>query len=785
MKKNYFLGLLLVISGFSFGQALPCVLEGVNANYTNVIAQVPSAYSFAYDGGTNYISDGGNDMYDGGNYLNTDLGSSIDYSDNIIASHPAFGPTGQYFTRHFAGLFVMAADLDNVSWFQITGNNGADGSGTADGYTFSTTVNSVTYDVFVKRVYNAWDPSINQVMIIPQNASASHNFATNTDNTQHQLTGINGTTRIYYLLYAGTNGLFIDNPTTENIVNTFLGTISGGALYFENMSAVEGQEFCAGESFDVDYNFCDLTINASNDFIVELSDETGSFASPTQIGSVTSMTAGTINCTLPGTLISGNNYKVRVSATDAAFVGGESKVFTINESPAVPTLLTTNSNACPGVPLSLEVQADSSTFTKIIDIPAMMLIGQPYNWCGPETKYNNSNETIGFAWYDFTNSPLISVQVDFFIGCEYHSGVTHTTTLNGAADATFAQTPYNTSCAVSGGATLTLDPMNYDVNGLNTFLITSSDDNYMGFYSDGSFGANMFARVTLVYKDENEMTWSSGSCGGTLEYEGLIFDATPSASTTYYVNAENAITGCSSLCLDVDVNVSDLAVTETVTNVSCNGLSDGSVVLNVTSSTATTEDFGTANPAALPAGSYPYTVTDAYGCIHSATAVVTEPAVLALAATTMPSWPGSSQGIVDLTVTGGTMPYTYVWSTGHTTEDLTFVPEGTYSVTVTDANGCTEMLSVDVLLSTADLGEGVNVSLFPNPNNGEFTLSMSGTEFTSLVITNSLGQTVMAEDLGGTTNFNNTINLIDFGTGIYFVTVSASEKSAVYKVVVR
>ena len=783
MRKIYLFALTFIVGQFSFAQGLPCVLEGLNANYTAIVNEVPSAYIFNYDG-TNNINDGGNDMYDGGNVLNTDLGTNIPYSDNVITASTSFGTTGEYFTREYDGLFVMVADLDNVTTFEITGNNGADGGGTVDDYVFSTTVNSVTYDVFVKRVYNAFDPSINHVMMIPQDGAASHSFATSTDNDQHALTGLNATTRIYYMLYAGDGGLFIDNPTTETIVNTFLGSIAGGALYIEN-ATFEGTSMCAGTTFDVDYNFCDLTINAGNDFNIELSDETGSFVSPTVIGTVNSTTAGTITCTIPLGAVSGGDYKVRVLATDVALTGATSKEFTIEESPAVPTMVSANTNACPGVPLSLELQQDSSSFTNIIDINQAALIGQPSTWCGTESRYNNCSEVMGMSWYDFTNAPIVSAQIEFVIGVEYNSAFTHNTTLNGMPDADFASTTYNTGCGVSGAVSIDLDVLNYNSNGLNTFLIPTSSSNCMGFYLDGSFGSNVWAKVSVVYEDENQFTWSSGSCSGTFENSGYIFNAAPTASTTYYVSAENASTGCISACLDVDVNVSDLDVTATSTDVSCNGLTDGTIVLNVTSATPTTEDFGGADPAALAAGSYTYTVTDSFGCISTADITITEPDVLMLSSTTIPSQPGQSNGVIDLTVTGGTMPYSYLWNTAHTVEDLTNIPEGSYSVDVTDANGCTESLSVDIVLSVNELGEGVEVSIYPNPTNNFITLNVTGADLTSYFITNSLGQVVVNQDVMSPNSFSEQIDLANFGKGIYFVNIVASDRTAIYKVIVQ
>ena len=61
---------------------------------------IPYAYNFDLDGESNYIDDGGgDDMYDGGNYLNTNYESEFNYSDNTIINSTAFGTNGKYFTR--------------------------------------------------------------------------------------------------------------------------------------------------------------------------------------------------------------------------------------------------------------------------------------------------------------------------------------------------------------------------------------------------------------------------------------------------------------------------------------------------------------------------------------------------------------------------------------------------------------------------------------------------------------------------------------------------------------
>lgn len=200
------------------------VLSKLNQNYQAVTTLIPNRYDF-FDGVSgNNISDGGNDMYDSGNFLNTNLATAIPYSDNTILNAAAFGPNGRYVTRKYPGLFILAADLDGVSYFELTGNLGADGSGSVDGAVLQTTVNGVTYYGFVKRVYNAFDPSVNHLIIVAD-STAAHQFATDTDDDQHRVFNLTGATRLYYLLYAGANGTYIDNNTTRTIMETFLQTV--------------------------------------------------------------------------------------------------------------------------------------------------------------------------------------------------------------------------------------------------------------------------------------------------------------------------------------------------------------------------------------------------------------------------------------------------------------------------------------------------------------------------------------------------------------------------------
>lgn len=132
-------------------------------------------------------------------------------------------------------------------------------------------------------------------------------------------------------------------------------------------------------------------------------------------------------------------------------------------------------------------------------------------------------------------------------------------------------------------------------------------------------------------------------------------------------------------------------------NISCVNGSNGSIDLNVTGGTPNytylwstaevTEDL-----AGLEPGNYLVTVTDANGCQKTTDITLTEPleVITATAVIDLVNCTGESNGAVEVSPVGGTIPYTYEWSDGSTLEDLTNVPVGTYTQTITDAsNACT------------------------------------------------------------------------------------------------
>jgi gliding motility-associated-like protein len=151
----------------------------------------------------------------------------------------------------------------------------------------------------------------------------------------------------------------------------------------------------------------------------------------------------------------------------------------------------------------------------------------------------------------------------------------------------------------------------------------------------------------------------------------------------------------------------------------------------VWSNTGTTGTIGDLAP-----GTYSVLITDANGCTAVATTeVIGTPAVLAAGEATHIACFGDLAGAVAIDVTQGTAPFTYAWSNGADTPLLTDLAAGSYSVLVTDANGCTWQGSwtveqngaIDVGLDVSTYTGGFNVSSWGGSNGSVFTSVQGGT----------------------------------------------------------
>ncbi len=213
------------------------------------------------------------------------------------------------------------------------------------------------------------------------------------------------------------------------------------------------------------------------------------------------------------------------------------------------------------------------------------------------------------------------------------------------------------------------------------------------------------------FSDGTSFASASGG-SGTLTYQWLPSGQSGQSATSIPAGTQTVVVTDSNGCS----NTASVAVTEpsalSIDNINatpalCGGSNEGTASVSVSGGTgiytynwfpsAQTTDVATG----LIAGNYTVTVTDANGCTAIDNVSVTEPipvdAVSALSNAT--SCDGSSDGSASIAGTGGTVPYTYQWSSNafnQTTATATGLSAGTYLVTVTDANGCSDIETVSV-----------------------------------------------------------------------------------------
>ncbi|MEB2342817.1 MAG: hypothetical protein OZ932_12535, partial [Flavobacteriia bacterium] len=144
---------------------------------------------------------------------------------------------------------------------------------------------------------------------------------------------------------------------------------------------------------------------------------------------------------------------------------------------------------------------------------------------------------------------------------------------------------------------------------------------------------------------------------------------------------------------DQVVTVKVIEATAQITHVSCNGAHDGSITASSTGTGPFTYSWSNGSTGAtisgLAPGDYTVTVTDVSGCQATQTFTVTEPAVLGGSIAGVNATCNNSDGSATMNATGGTSPYSYLWSNGGTTATINNLAAGTYSVVVTDAHSCT------------------------------------------------------------------------------------------------
>ncbi|MFN8303432.1 MAG: choice-of-anchor V domain-containing protein [Saprospiraceae bacterium] len=207
------------------------------------------------------------------------------------------------------------------------------------------------------------------------------------------------------------------------------------------------------------------------------------------------------------------------------------------------------------------------------------------------------------------------------------------------------------------------------------------------------------------------------------------------APGTYQLMVTNSGNGCISTTTVTVTQNPPVAATATVTgNVSCNGGADGAVAVAASGGNGAytylwSTGATTTSVSGLSAGTYSVTTTDGESCSAVSMATVTQPAVLtANAAATGETSAGANDGTATAQPVGGTSPYAFLWSNSATTGTITGLMPGSYTVSVSDAQGCSTVQTVTVNSFNCSLSASISAqnSTCNGANNGSASVNLSG-----------------------------------------------------------
>ncbi len=306
-----------------------------------------------------------------------------------------------------------------------------------------------------------------------------------------------------------------------------------------------------------------------------------------------------------------------------------------------------------------------------------------------------------------------------------------------------------------------------------------------GTYTDtipNSFGCDSVITVNLTVASPTSSSINPTSCSEFISPSGNYIWT---SSGTYQDTIANSA-GCDSV-ITVILTISNLNVSESHTDVSCYEGADGAIDLTVSGGTpgylynwsnaATTQDLTN-----LIAGLYMVTVVDATSCSQTITVSISEPSLLIMSEThTDVSVYGGSDGSITPSATGGTLPYTYDWNPP--VSDPNNLSAGTYSITLTDANGCQDSLTVIITEPTGVslISENNYVSVYPNPASDQLFIE-SPQNISFIRIYDVLGREIFSKE------FNSALcqlNIAHLNSGVYLVKIIIDEGEVVKKIVVE
>ncbi|MEZ4919312.1 MAG: SprB repeat-containing protein [Saprospiraceae bacterium] len=250
-----------------------------------------------------------------------------------------------------------------------------------------------------------------------------------------------------------------------------------------------------------------------------------------------------------------------------------------------------------------------------------------------------------------------------------------------------------------------------DLSGLTigTYTVTVTDANGCTAVSSATVGQPPLLTASVSVSNVQcfggsdgsiDLTVNGGTPGYSYQWSNGFTGQDPSGLPigTYTVTVTDSH-GCTVVTSGTITQPPLLVLSHEKEDVSCFGGSDGNINLTVSGGTPAytyqwSNGFTGQDPMNVPAGTYTVTVTDSHGCTAIETVIIGQPTDLSLSVQVNDAVCfGSADGSIDLSVSGGTPGYTYQWSNGATSQDISGLSTGNYTVTVTDSHGCTKVIS--------------------------------------------------------------------------------------------
>ncbi len=343
-------------------------------------------------------------------------------------------------------------------------------------------------------------------------------------------------------------------------------------------------------------------------------------------------------------------------------------------------------------------------------------LASTYLWSNASTSASLTNIVAGtytvtatdFNGCTATASPVVGASA-VNIGASASSTNTICTASLGAAETgtTAGSSPF-TYLWSTGATTFSISNL-----AAGTYLVTVTDNDGCTGTASATVSATTTAITSTITSTATTCGANTGSAtvtptNGIANYSyvwnsGGTTDAITGLGAGGYQVTITDANGCSGTATTNVTAPGGPSATQVTTDVTCNGAANGAINVTTTGGTGTiiylwNPTASTEDISALPGGNYTLTITDGNNCSFTIAATVNEPAQLMLSEThNNVLCNGGNDGSIQVTSTGGTLPYTYN-SLPLIGSNLT---AGTYAVTVTDNNSCSTSISVTVTEPTA------------------------------------------------------------------------------------